>query len=137
MLFEVREFYETNGIPYMKEQLFGDYLKYGGLPMRLMLSNEHSVKTYLEDVYDSIVVKDILFRHDIRNETLLRRLLVFLLDNVGNPFSARSVCRALASDGQTGKVDTNPKYVISSDLVDMSRNGILHYNIIDFLLRRP
>ena len=46
--------------------------------MRLMLSNEHSVKTYLEDVYDSIVVKDILFRHDIRNETLLRRLLVFL-----------------------------------------------------------
>ena len=37
--------------------------------------------------------------------------------------------------GNLEKIDDNyPKYVISSDIVDMSRNGIVHYNIIDFLL---
>lgn len=111
MLSEVQDFYEANHMNYTKEQLFYDYLKYGGLPMRLMLPDDHSVRTYLEDVYDSIIVKDILFKYAIRNENLLRRLLEFLLDNVGNPFSARSVCRSLVADGQTTTVETILNYI--------------------------
>ena len=88
-----------------------DYLKYGGLPMRLALPDEHSVRTYLEDVYDSVVMKDILSRYAIRNENLLRRLLEFLLDNIGNPFSARSVCRSLNADGQPTTVETVLNYI--------------------------
>ena len=61
-LSEIRELYEKNGTVYTKEELFSDYLKYGGLPMRLALPDEHSVRTYLEDVYDSVVMKDILSR---------------------------------------------------------------------------
>ena len=73
VLSEIQEFYEINGLPYTREQLFTDYLKYGGLPMRLVLPDEHSVRTYLEDVYDSVVMKDILSRYAIRNENLLRK----------------------------------------------------------------
>ena len=110
-LSEIRELYEKNGMVYTKEELFSDYLKYGGLPMRLALPDEHSVRTYLEDVYDSVVMKDILSRYAIRNENLLRRLLEFLLDNIGNPFSARSVCRSLNADGQPTTVETVLNYI--------------------------
>ncbi len=54
--------------------------------MRLLLPDEHSVRTYLEDVYDSVVMKDILSRYAIKNENLLRKLLEFLLDNMGIHF---------------------------------------------------
>ena len=79
--------------------------------MRLVLPDEHSVRTYLEDVYDSVVMKDILSRYAIRNESLLRKLLEFLLDNIGNPFSARSICRALTTGGQSTTVDTVLNYI--------------------------
>ena len=111
VLSEIQEFYEVNGLPYTREQLFTDYLKYGGLPMRLVLPDEHSVRTYLEDVYDSVVMKDILSRYAIRNESLLRKLLEFLLDNIGNPFSARSISRSLLSAGQSTTVDTVLNYI--------------------------
>lgn len=111
VLSEIREFYEKNLIDYTEGQIFREYLQYGGLPMRLMLPDEHSVRTYLEDVYDSVVMKDILSRYAIRNENLLRKLLEFLLDNVGNPFSARSICRALASGGETTTVETVLNYI--------------------------
>lgn len=111
VLSEIRDYYEKNSIPYTNEKMFTDYLKYGGLPMRLALPDEHSVYTYLEDVYDSVVMKDILSRYAIRNEHLLRKLLEFLLDNIGNPFSARSVCRALSAGGQTTTVETVLNYI--------------------------
>lgn len=79
--------------------------------MRLVLPDEHSVRTYLEDVYDSVVMKDILSRYAIRNESLLRKLLEFLLDNIGNPFSARSISRSLISAGQSTTVDTVLNYI--------------------------
>ena len=111
MLSEVRDFYNKNSLEYTDDFLLTDYLKYGGLPMRLMLPDEHSIRTYLEDVYDSVVMKDILSRYSIRNENLLRKLLEFLLDNIGNPFSARSVCRALVSGGQSTTVETVLNYI--------------------------
>lgn len=111
VLSEIQEFYDKNEMTYTREQLFTEYLKYGGLPMRLVLPDPHSVRTYLEDVYDSVVMKDILSRHAIRNENLLRKLLEFLLDNIGNPFSARSISRALISSGQATTVETILNYI--------------------------
>ena len=111
VLSEIQEFYEKNSIPYRREQLFADYLKYGGLPMRLLLPDEHSVRTYLEDVYDSVVMKDILSRYAIKNENLLRKLLEFLLDNTGNPFSARSISRMLKAAGFSTTVETLLNYI--------------------------
>ncbi len=111
VLSEIQEFYDKNEMTYTREQLFTEYLKYGGLPMRLVLPDPHSIRTYLEDVYDSVVMKDILSRHAIRNENLLRKLLEFLLDNIGNPFSARSISRALISSGQATTVETILNYI--------------------------
>ena len=83
VLSEIQEFYEDQWASLYQRTAFYGLSKYGGLPMRLVLPDEHSVRTYLEDVYDSVVMKDILSRYAIRNESLLRKLLEFLLDNIG------------------------------------------------------
>ena len=54
---------------------------------------------YLSDTYDAIVIKDILQRNRINDPGLLTALLNFLMDNIANPFSARSVTAALAANG--------------------------------------
>ena len=80
-----------NGTYTSDEKLFADYLKYGGFPQRFFLPDDHSITTYLDDLYEAIIVRDIMLRHNIREQTALRNVLAFLLDNIGNPFSARNI----------------------------------------------
>lgn len=250
---EVCQLEKEQGNFQSNEQTFADYLKYGGFPQRCLLPDEHSITTYLMDLYDAVFIRDIVNRHKIKDIGLLKNVLAFMLDNVGNPFSARKITGKLLSEGirlapstllnyieyfkeafilynasrydikgkellsstekyyaidlglrnivkkseivdssklyenavylemkargyeiQVGKLDDNeidfictrgkeklyiqvaymiteqdqerefgnleklndnyPKYVISSDLMDLSRNGIIHKNIIQFLL---
>lgn len=110
-LTEIEQFYIQNDLSYTNEQLFSDYLKYGGLPQRLMLPNDHSIRTYLEDVYESIVIKDIIYRNKINNIDFLRKLLEFLLDNIGNTFSANSIYRTLKNEKLNTTVETILNYI--------------------------
>lgn len=92
------------------EELFQSYLKYGGLPMRFSLE-EISLEAYLSDTYDAIVVKDVIQRNNIKDTTLLNKVLAFLMDNIANPFSARSIVAALKQDGVNTTVDTVIAYI--------------------------
>ena len=44
--------------------------------------SDHSITTYLDDLYEAIIVRDIMLRHNIREQTALRNVLAFLLDNI-------------------------------------------------------
>ncbi len=92
------------------EELFQNYLKYGGLPMRFSLE-EISLETYLSDTYDAIVVKDIIQRNNIKDTNLLNIILAFLMDNIANPFSARSIVAALKQEGISTTVETVIAYI--------------------------
>jgi hypothetical protein len=92
------------------EALFQNYLKYGGLPLRFSLE-EVSLETYLSDTYDAIVVKDIIQRNNIKDAKLLNMLLAFLMDNIANPFSARSVVATLKQEGLNTTVETVINYI--------------------------
>ena len=48
-----------NGTYTSDEKLFADYLKYGGFPQRFFLPDDHSITTYLDDLYEAIIVRDI------------------------------------------------------------------------------
>lgn len=108
---EICQFYDINQIACTKEQLFVDYLKYGGLPLRLMLPDEHSVATYLEDVYHSILATYIFSASSIRNNGLLKELAEFLFQNTGTLFSARSIHRTLKEAGRKVTVETVLHYL--------------------------
>ena len=92
------------------EILFENYLKYGGLPLRFSLE-DISLEPYLSDTYDAIVVKDIVQRNHIKDTNLLNLLLAFLMDNIANPFSARSIVTALKQEGINTTVDTVLAYI--------------------------
>ncbi len=109
-LSEAKEMLLQNGKFRSDEELFQDYLKYGGLPMRFSLE-EVSLDAYLSDTYDAIVVKDIIQRNNIRDPNLLHMILSFLMDNIGNPFSARSIAAALEREGIHTTVETILSYI--------------------------
>lgn len=109
-LSEAKQMLEQNGKFKSDEVLFQDYLKYGGLPMRFSLE-EISLEAYLSDTYDAIVVKDIIQRNNIKDTNLLNMILAFLMDNIANPFSARSIVAALRQEGINTTVETVIAYI--------------------------
>ena len=109
-LSEAKQMLEQNGKFKSDEELFLDYLKYGGLPMRFSLE-EISLEAYLSDTYDAIVVKDIIQRNNIKDTNLLNMILAFLMDNIANQFSARSIVAALKQEGIGTTIETVIAYI--------------------------
>ena len=109
-LSEAKEITRQNSTFISDDALFLDYLRYGGLPLRFSLE-EISVEPYLSDTYDAIVVKDIIQRNKLNDSALLNLLLSFLMDNIANPFSARSIVSTLAANGIRTSVDTVLAYI--------------------------
>lgn len=109
-LSEAKEIQKQNGKYNSDETLFADYLRYGGLPMRFSLE-EISLDPYLSDTYDAIVVKDVIGRNNIKDTGLLHMILAFLMDNIANPFSARSIVAALKTEGINTTVETVISYI--------------------------
>ena len=94
-----------------EETYFDDYLRFGGLPQRFLLEDEQAIRVYSDDVFNTFVVKDIIARNKISDVDLLRRLTAFLLENVGNPFSANAICNKLKSEGVKTTVATLMNYI--------------------------
>lgn len=83
------------------------YLNYGGLPglRQIGIGFEEQVVEYLQSVLNTVVLKDIVERHSIRNVAFLNKLLQFLADNTGKPISANNVSKYMKSQGDA--VSTN------------------------------
>ena len=109
-LSEAKELTTRHGKFVSNEELFQDYLRHGGLPMRFSLE-EISIEPYLSDTYDAIVVKNIVQRNRINDTSLLNLILSFLMDNIANPFSARSITAALIASGIKTTVETVIAYI--------------------------
>lgn len=83
-----------------ENDLFQSYLVEGGMPFPVFQNIQYRDRlNYLSDVYNSIILKDIIERENIRDPELLRRLLNFVLGNVGRTFSANSITKYLKNVG--------------------------------------
>ena len=95
-----------------QSQEFQDYLRFGGLPgIHHFEFVEDILYQYLRSIYDTIVLKDIIKRHDIRNVHLLENINKYLLDNIGNTFSAKRISDYLKSQKLSVGVDTVQNYI--------------------------
>ena len=76
------------------------YINYGGLPgLRLFgLDNVESINDYLQGVYNTVLVKDIIKRKKVRNVPFLENLVKFIADNIGKPMSATNIQKYMASN---------------------------------------
>lgn len=74
------------------------YLKFGGLPYLIHLPDNESIRfEYLNNIYSTILFRDVVNRHQIRDPRFLTDLLQFLADNTGSILSANKISKYLKS----------------------------------------
>lgn len=91
---------------------FESYLQFGGMPFLNQLGYKPDTSlVYLNDVYNSVILKDIVARHQIRDVDLLSRLIHYVTLNNGKVFSARSIEKYFKSVNRKVSVDTILNYL--------------------------
>lgn len=75
------------------DDIFKDYIIWGGMPQRFNFNEEAQIRTYLSDVYDSIIVKDIIKRFNINDVDLFNRILEYIMTTPSQTFSAESLVK--------------------------------------------
>ena len=91
---------------------FCNYLRFGGLPgIHQMKWDSARIYQYLTDIYNSVLLKDVISRNKIRDTALLERIVLYLMDNVGNTFSAKTITDFLKSQGRKLSTETVYNYL--------------------------
>lgn len=91
-----------NNNKYELKEYFDDYIKWGGLPQRFEFKLESQIKTYLSDVYDSIIVKDIINRFEIKDLDLFNRIVEYIVTTPSETFSAETLANYFLGKEQRG-----------------------------------
>lgn len=85
------------------DKSLNEYITWGGLPFLSVigLENHTQVNDYLNSVYDTVVLKDVIQRESVRNVPFLLNLGKFLSDNIGKNLSPNSIMKYMRSQGET------------------------------------
>lgn len=145
-----REFYEGVGFSESPERAYRDYLTFSSFPY----DNEWNktprlVDDYLEGVFNTVLMKDVVNRHAFRNPIALEAVTKYIFDNIGNLTSMRNIASALKADGVTIDASSVEGYVsalcgaylvykaIPKDLRgrELLKSGAKYY-VVDIGLRR-
>lgn len=93
------------------EKAFEDYIKWGGMPQRFYFREEQEIKNYLMDLYDSIVVKDIITRYKVKDVELLNKILEYLMSTPAQQFSVTNIVNYLKSVNRNCSNETLYNYL--------------------------
>ena len=102
---------------YELEPVFNEYIKWGGLPQRFIMTDENQIKTYLSDIYNSIIVKDIITRFNIKDIDLFNRIVEYIVTTPSQTFSAESLAN----------------YFLNNDEREVSK--ITLYNYLEYMTK--
>ncbi len=120
------EFLEFHHLSDSDESLM-TYLNYGGLPglRKVGLDNDEQVWAYLSSVFNTIMLKDIIERHDIRNIPFLNNLIAFYADTTGKLTSANSISKYMKAQQED----------VSSNLILLYRGFYAEAYLLDVVPR--
>ncbi len=94
-----------------RDDLFIEYIQSGGLPSLQRFDSLVQKKIYLNDIYNSILLKDIVKRYKIRDVDLLERLLSFMINNISQTFSSKNITKYLKSEKRSMSRETIYSYI--------------------------
>jgi len=100
---EYMEYYELKD----SYEAYTQYRKIGGMSGAYVYSDENSMASYLNDVFETLIIRDIVQKYKIRNTPLLEKIADYLMDNISNVVSANKMANTLV----TNKIKTNDKTV--------------------------
>lgn len=93
------------------DRLYQDYIHNSSFPYTLELKGVKAIRQYLEGIYDSIVLKDIISRRRIFDVDMLKSVTRFLFDNIGNLCSTKKIADTMTSAGRKITVHTVENYL--------------------------
>lgn len=109
---EMLESYVQAGKSIDQAEAFRRYLIQGGMPFLYQHDLDDAAwRLYLCDIFDSIILKDIARRNNVRDIDQLKRLILFFIANIGNTFSASSIVRYLKSEKRSLSTETIYNYI--------------------------
>ncbi len=95
-----------------KSDCFTAFLKTGGMPFLANFFGDDSAKNqYLMDIYNSVVLKDVVKRNNIRDVDTLERIIAYAFSNIGHIFSATSLSKYFKSEKRNISHDTILNYL--------------------------
>ena len=107
-----REYVESMGDRRELGRKYADYLQNSSFPYTLELrDNAKEIRTYLDAIYNTVVVKDITARKKISDTLMLESVTRFLFDNIGNPLSSKKIADTMTSAGRKVDVKTVEKMI--------------------------
>ena len=106
---EYKEYLNEDG----DEKLYLKYINNSSFPYALKLHSESDIDTYLDSIYNTIIIKDIATRKKMTDTALLRSLTEFLFSSLGNIMSVKKIADALVSNGRKISVHTVETYLES------------------------
>jgi predicted AAA+ superfamily ATPase len=113
------EFCTFHALPNDKETLL-KYFRYGGMPfLRHLPLEDSTANEYLQSIYNTILLRDIAERYEVRNLHLLKVLSRFIADTMGTPFSSLSISNYLKSQG----LQVSPQSIL--DYTDYLKNAMI------------
>lgn len=92
---EFRKYWEIPDI----DEAFERYMREGGMPGSYPYKDLNDKYTYLQEVINTLLIRDIVQRYRIKNTTVLDRLCNYLIDNISNQTSIRNISASLSADG--------------------------------------
>lgn len=119
-----------------KREAFQKYLRIGGMPFLHNLNFDYEAGIqYLQDIYASIILKDITRRNSIRDTDLLERIINYLIMNIGNTFSATSISKFFKSENIKVATETVLNYIKACEesflLYKVPRNDLVGKKVLN------
>lgn len=109
---EFMELYRTVYPGTADRQCFNQYLTLGGMPYLSNLRyDEVASSQYLRDLFNSVELKDIVKRNNIRDVDMLERIIAYITTNIGTTFSSTAISKYLKSEGRSVSPETVLNYI--------------------------
>jgi predicted AAA+ superfamily ATPase len=114
------------------DRKFEAYLKYGGMPSVAAYDfRQRDINVVLDGIYSSVILRDVVERSKITDQTLLRKLVLFMADNIGNLTSPNSIGNVLVHEGDLneGKRKKNPAGKTISSYIAALEKAFVFYGV--------
>ena len=96
---------------YELQEEFEEYLLWGGMPQRFIFKDKEQIRIYLTDVYNSIVIKDIVERFKVKDLDLFNRILEYVVTTPAQTFSAENLVKYFESENRNVAKNTLYNYL--------------------------
>lgn len=98
---EFCEYKQQSGVDKSRRELLYEYMKWGGFPLVCKEEDENSKEVILSNIYDSVVLKDVVMRNKVASPVILEKVLEYVVANSSTTISGNAIASALSDENQS------------------------------------